>query len=148
MYDGYKGILKACQMYDENNIFAKILRHEISCRKILENEHTLAFHDVNPQRKIHLLVIPKGKYCDFSHFHQTASLDEIQSFWHSVNETVQQTKLDQKGYRLIANQGAHGAQEVCHFHVHLLGGGARWFFGHKKNFLAWGCLAPRIRRLV
>lgn len=108
--------------YDKNNIFAKILKSEIPCNKILENEHTLAFSDINPQAPIHILVIPKNPYINFYDFTKNASIDEVKFFWELVNDVIDHLKFEHKGFRLITNSGQDGNQDVPHFHVHVLGG--------------------------
>ena len=108
--------------YDEQNIFARILRGEIPSRKVYEDEFALAFHDINPQAPIHVLVIPKRPYCAFADFSATASPEEIVGFIRAVGKVAQQLGLEAPGYRLLANMGEHGGQEVAHFHVHLFGG--------------------------
>lgn len=108
--------------YDSQNIFARILRGEIPCKKVFENEHVLVFHDVFPKAPLHLLLIPKGAYIDSLDFLRRASPEEIVSFWKSVDILVSKYPLLEKGYRLITNNGVNAGQEVPHFHVHLLGG--------------------------
>jgi len=108
--------------YDEQNIFARILRGEIPSRKVYEDEFALAFQDINPQAPTHVLVIPKGPYCAFADFSATASPDEIVGFIRAVGTVAKQLGLEAPGYRLLANMGEHGGQEVAHFHVHLFGG--------------------------
>ena len=108
--------------YDENNIFAKIIRGEIPCNKVYESEHSLAFHDIAPQRKIHIVVIPKGAYTDVADFNARASDAEILDFHRSLEKIVTQEKMIEAGFRIIANTGEFGGQEVPHFHMHLLGG--------------------------
>ena len=112
-------------IYDENNIFAKILRGEIPCEKIYEDEYVLSFYDVNPQRKIHALVIPKGKYINLDDFNSKASEKEIIAYFKGISKVAKKLgiSLDTgKGYRTISNLGEHGGQEVPHLHFHLLGG--------------------------
>ncbi len=109
-------------MYDQTNIFAKILRGEIPCKKIHENDHALAFHDINPQMPVHVLVIPKGPYTNLEDFNAGASLEEMGGFMRAVAETANLVGVAQSGYRLIANNGPDGHQEVPHFHVHIFGG--------------------------
>ncbi len=109
-------------VYDENNIFAKILRGEIPCNKVYEDGHVLAFHDIEPQAPVHVLVIPKGAYVSIVDFGEHAAPDEIKAFFAAVAKIAQDNGLVQSGFRSIANCGAHGGQEVPHFHVHLLGG--------------------------
>lgn len=123
--------------YDNNNIFAKILRGEIPCDKIFENEYALAFNDISPQAKVHVLVIPKGAYTDVDDFSKNASKDEIASLMQAVAEVCKITKvsLDEggSGFRLIANTGPDGSQEVPHFHYHVMGGEAMGLRGLRKN---------------
>jgi len=114
--------------YDRNNIFAKILRGEIPLKpdeKIYENEYVLSFYDINPRKKIHALVIPKGEYTDLDDFIQKASEKEIFEFFKGINSVAKKLgiSLDKgKGYRAIANVGEDGGQEVPHLHFHLVGG--------------------------
>ena len=108
--------------YDENNIFAKILRSEIPSKKILENEFALAFYDINPQAPIHVLIIPKNPYINFYDFTKNAEIKETEFFWKLVNDVIERENIDEKGFRIITNSGIDGNQDVPHFHVHLLGG--------------------------
>ena len=110
--------------YDDNNIFAKILRGEIPCNKIYEDDFVLSFHDIHPQKKIHILVIPKGEYIDLDHFHQEASEKEIIEFNKSITHIVKMLKISnqENGYRVLSNTGQHGGQEVPHLHYHVFGG--------------------------
>ena len=108
--------------YDDNNIFARILRGEIPCKKVYEDDHALAFHDIAPQAPVHVLVIPKGKYCSFADFSAGASAEEIAGFVRAVGIVARQLGLEAPGYRLLANMGEHGGQEVPHLHFHLFGG--------------------------
>jgi histidine triad (HIT) family protein len=108
--------------YDDNNIFARILRGEIPSKKAYEDEWALAFHDINPQAPVHVLIIPKGKYCSFADFSAQASEAEIAGFVRAVGVVARQLGLEPPGYRILANLGEHGGQEVPHFHVHLFGG--------------------------
>ena len=108
--------------YDTNNVFAKILRHEIPNKTIFENESVLAFYDINPKAKIHALVIPKGKYVDFPDMVQHASSEEVNAFLHGILETVAALGLTEAGYRLVFNTGRNSGQEVPHLHAHILGG--------------------------
>ena len=112
--------------YDTNNIFAKILRKEIPCDKIYENDHVLAFKDINPQAKIHVLVIPKGAYVNMDDFSQNAKNDEIVALTRALGEVTKIVGLSSysegKGYRYIGNNGPDGGQEVPHLHFHILGG--------------------------
>ena len=111
--------------YDDNNIFAKILRNEIPCNKIYEDEFVLSFHDINPQKKIHALVIPKGKYIDLDDFSQNASPEEMVGFIKGINTVAKKLNISVdtgKGYRALANISENGGQEVPHLHFHLFGG--------------------------
>ena len=111
--------------YDDNNIFAKILKGEIPCKKIYEDEFVLSFHDINPQKKIHALVIPKGKYIDLDDFSSNASSEEIVGMLKGINIVAKKLRISidtGKGYRALANIGSDGGQEVPHLHFHLFGG--------------------------
>ena len=108
--------------YDDQNIFAKILRGEIPNRTVYENDWALAFHDINPQAPTHILVIPKGAYVSWDDFAAKASEAEIAGFVRAVGQVARDQGLVQPGYRLLANVGQHGHQEVPHLHVHLFGG--------------------------
>jgi len=108
--------------YDPANIFARLLRGEIPCKRVHEDEFALAFHDINPLAPSHVLVIPKGAYVSAADFHATASADEIAGFWRAVGLVAKSLGLEATGYRLLANMGPHSGQEVPHFHVHILGG--------------------------
>ena len=111
--------------YDDNNIFAKILRGEIPCKKIYEDDFVLSFHDINPQKKIHALVIPKGKDVDFDDFSKNASPDEMVGLIKGVSFVAKKLGISVdvgKGYRALANISEHGGQEVPHLHFHLFGG--------------------------
>lgn len=108
--------------YDENNIFAKILKGEIPCDKVYEDDYVLAFRDISPQAKSHILVIPKGQYVDLTDFSAKASAVEMEAFHRAVAKIVNDEGLIENGYRAIANSGDHGGQEVPHYHLHLLGG--------------------------
>lgn len=108
--------------YDDNNVFAKILRGEIPAKKIYEDAHALAFHDIGAKAPVHALVIPKGKYVSIVDFGANAGEAEIAGFYRAVAKTAEMLGLTGPGFRAIANTGAHGGQEVPHFHVHLLGG--------------------------
>ena len=108
--------------YDSNNIFAKILRGEIPCAKIYEDEHVLAFNDIRPQAKVHALVIPKGAYISSQDFAETASDAEIGAFMRAVAKVAKQLGVAESGYRVISNSGENSHQEVPHYHVHILGG--------------------------
>ncbi len=108
--------------YDANNIFAKILRGEIPCKKVYEDGHVLAFEDIRPQAPTHILVIPKGKYVAIDDFGAKAKPEEIKAFYAAVAKIAEEKNLKSSGYRVIANAGLNGGQEVPHFHVHILGG--------------------------
>jgi diadenosine tetraphosphate (Ap4A) HIT family hydrolase len=109
--------------YDDANIFARILRGEIPSKKVYEDEWALAFHDIHPLAPVHVLVVPKGRYCSFADFSTQASAEEIAGFMRAVGKVAKQLGLEAPGYRLLANMGADSGQEVPHFHVHLFGGG-------------------------
>ena len=109
-------------MYDENNIFAKIIRKEIPCNKVYEDEFSLFFNDINPQAKIHVLGIPKFRCTTFSDFISNADNENITSFFKSVQLVINDLNIEKSGYRLISNSGEDGGQEVPHFHVHILAG--------------------------
>ena len=110
--------------YDRNNIFAKILRKEVPCKKIFENEYILSFYDINPQKKIHILVIPKGEYIDLDDFNDKASEKEIIEFNKAITHIVKMLKISKQegGYRVLSNTGKDGGQEVPHLHYHIFGG--------------------------
>jgi histidine triad (HIT) family protein len=108
--------------YDKNNIFAKILRGEIPCKKVYENEQVLAFHDVNPQKKIHILVIPKGEYIDLDDFNKKASEKEIIALNKAITHVANLLATKDKGYRALTNVGIDGGQEVPHLHFHIFAG--------------------------
>ena len=112
--------------YDKNNIFAKILRGEISCKKVYEDEFVLAFHDINPQKKVHVLVIPKGKYVNLDDFALKASEKEISGLVKGISTTAKKVGVSNKvkggGYRSLVNIGDNGGQEVPHLHFHIFGG--------------------------
>ncbi|HYD18399.1 MAG TPA: histidine triad nucleotide-binding protein [Patescibacteria group bacterium] len=109
--------------YDSNNIFAKILRGEIPCRKLYEDDFALAFHDIHPQAPSHILVIPKGPYVSMDDFTANASTEEIAGLFRALGLIARQEKLAEGGYRVISNCGLNGGQEVPHLHLHLVGGG-------------------------
>ena len=109
-------------LYNDDNIFAKILNKKLSTDIILENEHAIAFHDIAPQAPIHILIIPKGKYVKYDDFLNKASKDEIYHFFKLINLLVKYYDLENKGYRLITNAGRNANQEVPHLHFHLLAG--------------------------
>ena len=108
--------------YDDTNIFARILRGEIPARTVYEDGYALAFHDIAPQAAVHVLVIPKGAFVSWDDFSERGSDAEIAGFVRAVGTVARQLGLVEPGYRLLANVGAHGGQEVAHLHVHLFGG--------------------------
>lgn len=113
-------------VYDDTNIFARILRGEIPCTKVHETAHSLAFNDINPQAPTHVLVIPKGSYVNFDHFAEAASEIEMADYVRAIGQVATMTGLSGEaggaGYRLLSNAGADAAQEVPHLHVHVVGG--------------------------
>ena len=110
------------QPYDQSNIFARILRGELPCKKVYEDEHALAFHDINPMAPVHILVIPKGPYVSWDDFSKHASEAEIAGFVRAVGLVAREQGMVVQGYRLLANIGKRSGQEVAHLHVHIFGG--------------------------
>ena len=110
------------QPYDDKNIFAKILRGELPSKKLMENEHVLAFHDINPLAPVHVLVIPKGPYVSWDDFSEKASDAEIAALTRAIGEVARMVGADTQGYRVLSNVGKRGGQEVPHLHVHVFGG--------------------------
>lgn len=108
--------------YDSENIFAKILRGEIPCDKVYEDDHALAFRDINPQTPTHILVIPKGAYVSSDDFTAHASEAELAGFLRAVGHVAREAGLVEPGYRILANHGEEAHQEVPHFHIHIFGG--------------------------
>jgi diadenosine tetraphosphate (Ap4A) HIT family hydrolase len=108
--------------YDPANIFARILRGEIPCKKVHEDQWALAFHDIQPQAPVHVLVIPKGEYVSVADFAARAGEAEIAGFWRAVGQVARELGLEAGGYRILSNMGEDGGQEVPHFHVHIFGG--------------------------
>ncbi|MCF8479135.1 MAG: histidine triad nucleotide-binding protein [Rhodospirillum sp.] len=108
--------------YDPNNIFAKILRGEIPCSMVYEDDHTLAFHDINPQTAVHVLVIPKGPYQSWDDFSTNANDVEIAALIRAVGKIARELGVAEEGYRVLSNIGEFGGQEVPHLHIHLFGG--------------------------
>ena len=108
--------------YDSNNIFARILRGEIPSKKIYEDAHVLAFHDIHPQAKVHALVIPKGAYVSMADFTVRATDAEIAGFVRAVGKVARDLGLEESGYRILANHGPDSHQEVPHLHIHIFGG--------------------------
>ena len=129
--------------YDDSNIFAKILRGEIPCKKIYEDDFVLSFYDINPQKKIHALVIPKGKYLDLDDFSANASPDEMVGLLKGINIVAKKLQISAdtgKGYRALANISEHGGQEVSHLHFHLFWRRKSWQDGRvnkkvERNYL-------------
>ena len=110
------------QPYDESNIFARILRGELPCAKVYEDEHVLAFNDIRPLAATHILVIPKGSYVSWDDFSERASEAEVAAFVRAVGRIARDKGLVEPGYRLLINVGLDGGQEVPHLHVHIFGG--------------------------
>lgn len=108
--------------YDPNNVFAKILRGDLPCKKIFEDDVVLAFYDINPKSPIHALVIPKGEYRNFNDFCKNASTEIVDRFFKTVVKISQDLGLDENGFRVVANCGPNSGEEVPHFHIHLCGG--------------------------
>ena len=116
--------IDATRPYDDSNIFARILRAELPCSKVYEDEHVLAFNDIRPLAPVHILVIPKGAYVSWDDFSERAEPDEIAGFVRAVGRIAREQGLVAPGYRLLANVGADAGQEVPHLHVHIFGGRA------------------------
>ncbi|HEX8535661.1 MAG TPA: histidine triad nucleotide-binding protein [Allosphingosinicella sp.] len=114
--------IDATKPYDDSNIFARILRGEIPCQMVHEDEHALAFRDINPQAPTHILVIPKGAYVSWDDFSTRGSAEEIAGFVRACGLVAREQGLVEPGYRLLANVGRDGGQEVPHLHVHIFGG--------------------------
>ena len=114
--------IDATQPYDESNIFARILRGEVPASKVYEDEHALAFHDINPLAPVHILVIPKGAYVSWDDFSERGSDAEIAGFTRAIGKVARDAEMVVQGYRLLANTGKRAGQEVPHLHVHIFGG--------------------------
>ncbi len=114
--------IDATQPYDDQNVFAKILRGDIPNKTVYEDQWALAFHDINPQAPLHVLVIPKGAYVSWDDFSAKASAEEIAGFIRAVGHVAREAGRVEPGYRLLANIGGHGHQEVPHLHVHIFAG--------------------------
>ena len=114
--------IDATKPYDDNNIFARILRGEIPSKSVYEDDHALAFHDINPQAPVHILVIPKGRYVSWDDFAERGAAEEIAGFVRAVGHVAREQGLVAPGYRLLANVGPCSGQEVPHLHVHIFGG--------------------------
>jgi histidine triad (HIT) family protein len=110
------------QPYDGNNIFARILRGELPCSKVYEDEHVLAFRDINPLAPTHILVIPKGPYVSWDDFSAKASEEEIAAFVRAIGKIARDERLVEDGYRVLANVGVNSGQEVPHLHAHIFAG--------------------------
>jgi diadenosine tetraphosphate (Ap4A) HIT family hydrolase len=114
--------IDATRPYEDDNVFARILRGELPCNKVFEDEWALAFHDIRPAAPTHILVIPKGRYVSWDDFSEHASAEEIAGFVRAVGRVAREAGLVAPGYRLLANIGGHAGQEVPHLHVHIFGG--------------------------
>jgi histidine triad (HIT) family protein len=114
--------IDATQPYDDSNIFARILRGELPANKVYEDDHALAFHDINPLAPYHVLVIPKGPYVSWDDFSSRATTDEIAAFVRAVGHVAREAGMVEQGYRVLANIGKRAGQEVPHLHVHIFGG--------------------------
>jgi diadenosine tetraphosphate (Ap4A) HIT family hydrolase len=114
--------IDATQAYDDSNIFARILRGELPCSKVYEDEHVLAFNDINPLAPTHVLVIPKGAYVSWDDFSRKAADEEIAAFVRAVGRIAREAGLVEPGYRVLANVGPNSGQEVPHLHAHIFGG--------------------------
>ncbi len=110
------------EIYDKNNLFAKIIRGEIKSDKIYEDDDMLAFHDISKAAPVHILVVPKGEYINFSDFVTKAKTSEIANFFQKIEEISKKLEVDKQGFRLITNNGANSHQTIEHFHVHILAG--------------------------
>ena len=114
--------IDATQPYDDSNVFAKILRGQLPCKTVYEDEHALAFHDINPLAPVHILVVPKGAYVSWDDFSERASDAEMAGFVRAVGHVAREAGMVAQGYRLLANTGKRAGQEVAHLHVHIFGG--------------------------
>jgi diadenosine tetraphosphate (Ap4A) HIT family hydrolase len=108
--------------YDDNNVFAKVLRGELPSKKVYEDEWALAFHDIAPQAPVHILVIPKNAYVSWDDFSRNAPAEEIAGFARAVGQVAREQGLVEPGYRILYNVGMHGGQEIAHLHAHIFGG--------------------------
>jgi histidine triad (HIT) family protein len=108
--------------YDTSNVFARILRGEIPAKKVYEDDHVLAFHDVHPRAPVHVLIVPKGAYVSTDDFHAKASDAELAALMRAIGKVARMMGVGDSGYRVIANTGTHGHQEVPHLHFHVIGG--------------------------
>ena len=109
-------------LYDKNNIFARILRGELPCKKVYEDEHAFAFYDIHPEAPVHVLVVPKGEYISLHDFATKAPKTTVAGFFDSVTKVAAKLNLEESGYRIVSNHGPNASQSVPHFHVHILGG--------------------------
>ena len=107
--------------YDPNNLFARIIKGELPCDKVYEDDYVFAFHDIHPAAPVHVLILPKGEYCSFDDFVLKADNEKVGNFYLKVREIAHSLELAETGYRLIMNHGPHASQTVHHYHVHLLG---------------------------
>lgn len=114
--------VKGLGAYDDQNVFARILRGEIPSRRVFEDEWAVAFHDIAPIAPVHVLVIPRGRYVSLADFTEGAKDAEIAGFWRAVGAVARQLELDAPGYRVLVNIGEHSGQEVPHLHAHVFGG--------------------------
>ncbi len=122
VYFSSEGTKQRNMTYNSENIFAKILRGEIPCNKVYEDDFALAFHDINPQAPVHILVIPKGDYVSLADFTAMAPAQLIAGFFRAVGEVAREQRLEDPGYRILANAGDDAHQEVPHLHIHIFGG--------------------------
>ncbi len=114
--------VKGLGPYDDQNVFARILRGEIPSSRVFEDEWAIAFHDIGPQAPVHVLVIPRGRYVSLADFTASAGDAEIAGFWRAVGTVARQLELEAPGYRVLVNMGEHSGQEVPHLHAHIFGG--------------------------
>jgi len=114
--------VKGLGAYDDQNVFARILRGEIPSRRVFADEWAVAFHDIAPQAPVHVLVIPRGRYVSLADFTASATDAEIAGFWRAVGAVARQLELEAPGYRVLVNMGEHSGQEVPHLHAHVFGG--------------------------
>lgn len=115
-------LVDATADYDSNNVFARILRGDLPADIVFESDYALAFHDINPQAKVHVLIIPKGQFTNITRFNADASDVEKLGFLDAISQTARIMKVDESGFKLLSNTGQHAGQTVPHFHFHLLGG--------------------------
>ncbi|MBM3643093.1 MAG: histidine triad nucleotide-binding protein [Alphaproteobacteria bacterium] len=111
--------------YDPNNVFARILRGELPCKKVYEDEFAFAFHDIQPKAEVHVLVIPKGAYVSLADFSATAPDAMVAGFWRAVGRVARELGVEERGYRIASNIGREAGQIVFHFHVHIVSGARR-----------------------